>query len=395
MAPVSNPDKDTDGLDGDDGGDTCGLAKSRSRREKKEKGGRKSALEQLKKAKRGEKIKYEVEELTSVYEEVDEDQYSKMVRERQEDDWIIDDDGTGYVEDGREIFDDDLDDDVVENNKGKAGTKGADSKKTVKKSVVKPNSIKSLFMNSNVKRPAEKDVDLSKDDLLGDILQDLHSEKPTILTPPPVVTLKKKKSPPSATGLKAKVIKPSPSATTPKPSARHSPATPTLAVEKPKAKVEEPEEEDVNDTEMCDGVDFDEPMEVGLEDERPAATEDADPELKAATVAKLEPKAEPKLEPQDPVILIRSSWDQEESGVSEAPAEVQVDSANCHWWKDQMGSRFSDFTGWMRLKILIANQVWYTCLEKCGLSLQSLMSAAVLPSEILNGPCTSCLVNIK
>uniref|UniRef100_A0A4W6CIR1 DNA polymerase n=1 Tax=Lates calcarifer TaxID=8187 RepID=A0A4W6CIR1_LATCA len=136
-------------------GDTGGLAKSRSRREKREKVGRKSALEQLKKAKRGEKVKYEVEELTSVYEEVDEEQYSKMVRERQEDDWIIDDDGTGYVEDGREIFDDDLDDDVVENN---------------------------------------KDVDLSKDDLLGDILQDLHSEKLSPLAPPPVVTLKKKKS---------------------------------------------------------------------------------------------------------------------------------------------------------------------------------------------------------
>uniref|UniRef100_A0A4W6CIU8 DNA polymerase n=1 Tax=Lates calcarifer TaxID=8187 RepID=A0A4W6CIU8_LATCA len=109
MAPVSNPDKD---MDVPDGGDTGGLAKSRSRREKREKVGRKSALEQLKKAKRGEKVKYEVEELTSVYEEVDEEQYSKMVRERQEDDWIIDDDGTGYVEDGREIFDDDLDDDV-------------------------------------------------------------------------------------------------------------------------------------------------------------------------------------------------------------------------------------------------------------------------------------------
>ena len=32
-----------------------------------------------------------MEEFTSVYEEVDEHQYSKMVRERQEDDWIIDD----------------------------------------------------------------------------------------------------------------------------------------------------------------------------------------------------------------------------------------------------------------------------------------------------------------
>lgn len=33
----------------------------------------------------------QVEEFTSVYEEVDEEQYSKMVRERQDDDWIVDD----------------------------------------------------------------------------------------------------------------------------------------------------------------------------------------------------------------------------------------------------------------------------------------------------------------
>lgn len=32
-----------------------------------------------------------MEEFAGVYEEVDEEQYSKMVRDRQEDDWIIDD----------------------------------------------------------------------------------------------------------------------------------------------------------------------------------------------------------------------------------------------------------------------------------------------------------------
>lgn len=39
----------------------------------------------------------QVEELTSVYEEVDEEQYSKLVRDRQEDDWIVDDGGSQSV----------------------------------------------------------------------------------------------------------------------------------------------------------------------------------------------------------------------------------------------------------------------------------------------------------
>ncbi|KAK7879394.1 hypothetical protein WMY93_030730 [Mugilogobius chulae] len=317
MAPVSNPDKDMDVPDGDDGGDTGGLAKSRSRREKREKTGRKSALEQLKKAKKGEKIKYEVEEFTSVYEEVDEEEYSKMVRDRQEDDWIIDDDGIGYVEDGREIFDDDLDEDVVETKKGKAGAKGAESKKNVKKtSVSKPNSIKSLFMNSNVKKPAEKDVDLSKDDLLGDILHDLHSEKSSALTPPPVVTLKKKKSlgspmnPFSVKSLKespvtkAKVIRPPP-LSPPSPPPAPIPTRPVVNV---KTKVEQHGQE-MNDAMALDEVDFDEPMDVAVEAET------------------LVIKEEPSLK-QNPHLLkpknLGSTWGQDEET---APAEVQVDSS--------------------------------------------------------------------
>ncbi|XP_077411185.1 DNA polymerase alpha catalytic subunit isoform X2 [Vanacampus margaritifer] len=337
MAPVSNPDKDMDAPDGGDVGDSCGLAKSRSRREKREKVGRKSALEQLKKAKRGEKIKYEVEEFSSVYEEVDEAQYSKIVRDRQEDDWIVDDDGVGYVEDGREIFDDDLDDDVVEKTQGNSSAKGATAKKQMKKAAVsKPNSIKSLFMNSNVKKPAEKDVDLSKDDLLGDILQDLHSEKSPILAPPPVVTLKKKKSigsPMNPFSIKpqmskeppkAKVIRPPPSDNQ-RPSATSSPPSKRAAVvEKETEPVKKQEEDDKAEDLVFDTMDFDEPMEVGPEEPlEPAVRQESSSECKTARVA-------PKEEAQD-AILIKTggSWglDDGVSAVTEATAEVQVDSS--------------------------------------------------------------------
>ncbi|KAL7840672.1 hypothetical protein AOLI_G00259950 [Acnodon oligacanthus] len=342
MAPVSNPDKDADGGDYD-AADSCGIAATRSRREKREKVGRKSALEQLKRAKKGEKLKYEVEDISSVYEEVDEEQYSKMVRERQDDDWIIDDDGTGYVEDGREIFDEDLEDNVSEKGpKGKPGKGGEskDGKNAKKVAVSKPNSIKSMFMSSNVRKPAEKDVDLSKDDLLGDILQDLHSEKPATLTPPPVITLKKKKAlgssmnpfsvkpqtpkQPAATPVtKPRLAVPCPPPADPSPVPAPKP-TPSIQTKKPKME-EEPEE--VADSLEFDGVDFDEPMELGAK-EQEEVTVKVEQEAEPEPVLKVESKTEPHDEVLKLGVMRGSCWEKmEEEEVEEAPVEVQVDSS--------------------------------------------------------------------
>lgn len=51
---------------------------------------------------------YEVEEAQQLYEEVDEEGYKKVVRSRlDQDDFIVDDNGEGYVDDGREEWEDD------------------------------------------------------------------------------------------------------------------------------------------------------------------------------------------------------------------------------------------------------------------------------------------------
>ena len=50
---------------------------------------------------------YEVDEGTQLYDEVDEESYKKVVRRRlDEDDFVVDDNGEGYADDGREEWDD-------------------------------------------------------------------------------------------------------------------------------------------------------------------------------------------------------------------------------------------------------------------------------------------------
>lgn len=50
---------------------------------------------------------YEIDEVDRIYDLVDDDQYKKVVRKRlDEDDFVVDDNGEGYADDGREDWQD-------------------------------------------------------------------------------------------------------------------------------------------------------------------------------------------------------------------------------------------------------------------------------------------------
>lgn len=49
---------------------------------------------------------YQVDETANLYDEVDEDSYKNIVRDRlNQDDFVVDDNGEGYADDGREDWD--------------------------------------------------------------------------------------------------------------------------------------------------------------------------------------------------------------------------------------------------------------------------------------------------
>ncbi|XP_043284344.1 DNA polymerase alpha catalytic subunit [Venturia canescens] len=145
----------------------------RSKRQKNDKTGRLSALEKLKNLK-GSKHKYQVSEVDNVYDEVDEKIYSKTVMERQNDDWIVDDGGSGYVEDGREIFDDDLDDDSIHQAAKQNSLAGPRKRK--KDETKSKGNIKNMLMSMPSKKKA--DDKLNDDDILGDLMNELQKDEP-------------------------------------------------------------------------------------------------------------------------------------------------------------------------------------------------------------------------
>ncbi|XP_065671533.1 DNA polymerase alpha catalytic subunit isoform X2 [Hydra vulgaris] len=142
----------------------------------KESSAKKLALEKLKKYhETGEKIEYEVGKEEDVYELVDEDKYAQLVQDRQEEEWIVDDDGGGYVDDGREIFDDDPNEIPIEKRKK------TDKESKGSKIDVKSSKITNLFKSANciTKRKKETNVTVEGDTVLEDILNSITSATTT------------------------------------------------------------------------------------------------------------------------------------------------------------------------------------------------------------------------
>ncbi|KAL9965782.1 hypothetical protein ACROYT_G029627 [Oculina patagonica] len=172
MAPTSTEDDPT-ATSQDDSQST-----RRSKRSAKRNAGATSALDKIRKFRQtGERSKFEVGEVSDVYQVVNEDEYSDIVRKRQEEDWVIDDDGTGYVDDGREIFDDDLED---EPSTGKNVPKFKPKKPNVKKPTVKPKSINKMLLaaSAKAKKPKNEVTSIGEDDLLNDLLKEVEQPKP-------------------------------------------------------------------------------------------------------------------------------------------------------------------------------------------------------------------------
>jgi len=152
------------------------LASTRSRRDNAGKrsapAGKFAALQKLKEARaQGKKMNYDVEEVQNVYDIVDENEYADEVNKRKEEDWIVDDDG-GYVEDGREIFDEEED---YAGSDSKTKTKSKDKGDKVKKEGVRSSNIKNMLMNMPSKKQVEE-AKLEEDALLGDILGQIKSK---------------------------------------------------------------------------------------------------------------------------------------------------------------------------------------------------------------------------
>ncbi|KAK6069651.1 DNA polymerase alpha catalytic [Seiridium cupressi] len=150
---------------------------------------RRAKLAELKALKAsGKKVfdSYEVAQEADLYEEVDENQYKKIVRDRlNEDDFVVDDNGEGYADDGREEWDrvhhygsDSEDDRVIQGHDRKADKRKRDEDKAKKDA--NDRDISEYFMKGRTApQPKPKVVKTEEDDqFLADLLGEVDANIP-------------------------------------------------------------------------------------------------------------------------------------------------------------------------------------------------------------------------
>ncbi|KAG2413667.1 hypothetical protein HFD88_002856 [Aspergillus terreus] len=123
---------------------------------------------------------YEIEEQGDIYEEVDDEGYKKVIRDRlDEDDFVVDDNGAGYADDGREVwneptagyYDDSEDDELPA--RGKAAKRKREEEKQRQEKI--NNGISKYFNKGNATTTSKpKPVVTAEDDafmadLLGEV----------------------------------------------------------------------------------------------------------------------------------------------------------------------------------------------------------------------------------
>lgn len=179
--------------------DVQGIASTRSRRDRGAKTkSRLSALEELKASRETGKRQMDDDDvMENVYDIVDVDDYSDLVAKRQNDDWIVDDDGM-YVEDGREIFDEDMGDETEgqrsgatnnrkgprakESNKTRIKRKDANATSEESSSSSAGKSIRNMILNmgASAKRKNKEEANLNDDAVLGELLGEIKSTTPSV-----------------------------------------------------------------------------------------------------------------------------------------------------------------------------------------------------------------------
>ena len=103
---------------------------------------------------------YEVEDQGDLYDEVDDEGYKKVIRNRlDQDDFVVDDNGAGYADDGREVWNEQAADYYSESDSDEAPARGKAAKRKREEEEKKKEKINngiSKYFNSGAAPSAPK-----------------------------------------------------------------------------------------------------------------------------------------------------------------------------------------------------------------------------------------------